>query len=107
MGKSTEADLPVCVVEWDDAQGSATKAFTRADTPHGSIVMFTLGWLLQEDENGVSVACERYEDEGQEFFRGHTFIPKGMVRKLTLYRLSKPRKKAPDAKVDTQSPAVS
>lgn len=83
--------LPLVVVVWDDA-------WVRADEPlvlnevsasHKPMTVHTIGWLLMEDERGVSVANEFYE----ETYRGRTFIPRAMVRTVTKFALAKPRKK--------------
>lgn len=81
--------LPIVIVEWDDAQGSATKAFTIGEVPHQAIVMHTLGWLVKDDMKGVSIATEAYLEDGLTYYRGHTFVPRGMVRQITPYKLTK------------------
>jgi hypothetical protein len=43
------------------------------------VIMETVGWLLKNDPRGVSVVCEAFLDEGVRSYRGHTFIPRGMV----------------------------
>ena len=84
---------PFVIVVWDDAHGSATTDVTIEDLDHKPIVMTTVGWLLREDERGISVANERCEEGGKMVYRGHTFIPKAMVRSATAMALSKPRRK--------------
>lgn len=68
----------VCV-KWNDAHGSATQIYSERE--HEAYPMETYGLLMQDDDKGVSVVSETYWDnldEKQEF-RGHTFIPRGMV----------------------------
>lgn len=77
---------PVLVkVVWDDAWGEAEESFFYKDThvKHHPVVMHTVGWLLIDDEKGISIACERCLDEGEENYRGRTFIPKSLVRSIT------------------------
>ena len=38
--------------------------------------MITVGWLLLYDDTGISLANERDESGG---WRGHTFVPTGMI----------------------------
>ena len=79
-------DHPILAhVVWDDAQSTATESVSLKDIDHHhrSAVMQTVGWLLKEDEKGVSVANERCLDEGDETYRGHTFIPSSLVRSVT------------------------
>lgn len=69
-------------------------------TPHGlalthrPMIVRTRGWLIKDDEIGVSVANEesRTEDDGT-VFRGRTFIPRAMIVSITPFNLAKPRKK--------------
>lgn len=70
---------PIVVVRWNDAQSSATKVYTENETAyHAPIVMETLGWLLKDDDAGVSIVTEVFSEEGLNY-RGHTFVPRGMV----------------------------
>lgn len=71
---------PIVVVRWNDAQSSATKVYTENETGyHAPIVMETLGWLLKDDDAGVSIVTEVFSEEGLNNYRGHTFVPRGMV----------------------------
>lgn len=86
--------VPVAIVVWDDAHGSATDNVTIADIGHAhrALVMTTIGWLLREDEDGVSIANERCMEEGKEVYRGHTFVPRSLIRSCTPFKLSLPRR---------------
>jgi hypothetical protein len=83
--------LVLCV--WDDAWGDAHESvtITDADLRHKATVMQTVGWLLRDDEKGVSLFNERCLDQGEESYRGRTFIPRAMVKSVT--PVVKPRKK--------------
>ena len=89
-----DTKLPLVLVEWDDAWADATAAVTERDVgdSHKAEVIRTLGWLLKEDDKGVSVAAEYCADGS---YRGRSFIPRGMIRSMTHYRLVKPRKPKP------------
>lgn len=65
------------IVTWNDANGTATKVYEDKD--HAPVVISTVGWLLKKDDAGISIACERYQDDEKMAYRGHTFIPAGMV----------------------------
>jgi hypothetical protein len=68
------------LVRWEDADSSSTRVLTEAgDEYHKPVIMETVGWLLKNDPRGVSVVCEAFLDEGVRSYRGHTFIPRGMV----------------------------
>jgi hypothetical protein len=70
--------LPLVIVTWNDACGSTTKVYDE-HRDHKATVMTTVGWLLKADQEGVSIACESYIEEGIAQYRGHTFIPLGML----------------------------
>lgn len=64
---------------WRDAQASSTIAFAEHEIPHAAIEITTVGWLLRQDESGVSIANEYCADAT---WRGLTYIPAGMLVKL-------------------------
>ena len=84
---------PLAVVVWDDAHGSATTDVTPEDLDHKPLVMTTVGWLLREDDLGVSIANEKCQVDGKDVYRGHTFVPRALIRSCTLFTLAKVRKK--------------
>src|SRR5262245_51565615 len=84
--------LQLALVTWWDAWQD-TDNFSTAHgiaQTHKPLVVETLGWIVKDDEVGISVVNERTNEDGEEF-RGRTFIPRAMVRSVTLYKLSKPR----------------
>lgn len=74
---------PLAQVMWDDAHGSATVQYEAHEIPHAPVVITTYGLLLRDDTAGITVAGEFVADGT---FRAVTFIPRGMVRKVTLLR---------------------
>lgn len=88
-------DKRLVLVEWSDAwqdQENFSSAHGIKST-HAPMIVTTLGWVVQEDEEGVSVVNEQSGQDGSEVYRGRTFIPKAMVRKVTEYKLTAPKKK--------------
>jgi hypothetical protein len=86
-------DKPVVVVRWNDAQSSATKVYTEGDPSyHAPVVMETLGWLLKDDEAGVSIMNEVFAEEGVKNYRGHTFVPRSLIIEVIPFA-GQPRKK--------------
>ena len=86
-------DKPVVVVRWNDAQSSATKVYTENDPSyHAPVIMETLGWLMRDDETGVSIMNEVFAEDGTKNYRGHTFVPRALVISVTPYRVPKLRR---------------
>lgn len=78
---------------WLDAwvDGNEPINLDEAHTKHRPLQITTLGWLIYEDDTGVSVANEHYvDDNGWDVYRGRTFVPRGMV--VSCEPLKKPRK---------------
>lgn len=88
MAELTKVDLPLVLVEWDDAH-TGEEAIDRdtVTSYHKPTIISTLGWVLIDDEVGITLVNEYYDSS----YRGRTFIPRGMVRSVTPYKLSKPR----------------
>jgi hypothetical protein len=78
MGKWDIGEFRLGIVTWNDAAGSATKVYEEK-RDHQPTVMHTGGWIIKNDEAGISIACEWYLEEDQLEWRGHTFIPRAMV----------------------------
>lgn len=75
---------------WGDTAGDCTPE--NVHEKHKPAVMQTVGWLLLENDIGVSVCCERDTVDGS--YRGRTFIPRGMIKSITDF----PPKRKPRAK---------
>lgn len=91
------------VVKWLDAwqdQENFTTAHGIKAT-HEPMPVETIGWLVQDDEVGVSLANEQSTQDGHDVFRGRTFVPRAMVQSVTPFKLTKPRK--PKVVVETPS----
>lgn len=99
---------PLVCVHWKDAHGSASQAYTEANIPHSVYPMETYGLLLRDDEAGVSIANETYWDDidHERNYRGHTFIPRGMVSKIEVVRdVKKPKAPPPPSGQSPTAPA--
>lgn len=97
--------LPLAVVVWHDAWVKEEPILLDdAKTTHLPTTVTTIGWVLYEDEKGISLANEHYDAS----WRGRTFIPKAMIVSVTPFKLAKPRMKhekaaSDPAPVDTAS----
>jgi hypothetical protein len=108
--------IPFVSVIWKDAwSDSGDGVYTKdVEENHGPVLMETIGWLLKDDDQGVSVFNERCVDKGDDFFRSRTFIPKLMIVSVTPIKISKPRKArrekvhpSPPANADVSLPGIS
>lgn len=65
---------PIVVVHWDDAvdRGDGDRA-----PRHEPARQVMVGWMLQYDEDGISIAYE-YGEDGSDW-RNEVFIPAGMI----------------------------
>jgi len=82
------------LVTWDDAwtdtDGFAT--LHGVQQTHQPMAIQTIGWLLQDDTTGISLANEQSAEDGHPTYRGRTFIPRAMVRTVQPFTMTKPRK---------------
>lgn len=91
------SDLPLAMVEWADAHGSATGDYTLDEVArdfHKPVVYRNFGLLVQQDTHGITMAAEQTGEE----VRGLSFIPAGMVVEIVLLgRPKRPRAPKPPA----------
>jgi hypothetical protein len=91
MSKPT--DVPFVSVIWLDAWKGATTEVTLKDVDqhHKAFRLMSRGWLLKDDEAGVTIANECGLATDDEGYRGLSFIPRGMIESVE--PLIKPRAK--------------
>lgn len=79
-------ELPLVLVEWDDAchfdSGATMRDVLASHRPER---VTTLGWKMVDDEVGIMLASEFYDD----MYRGRTLIPRAMIVKVTNVKLTK------------------
>lgn len=82
-------DLPLVLVEWDDAchfdSGATMRDVLASHKPER---VTTLGWMMVDDAIGIMLASEFYDD----MYRGRTLIPRAMVVKVTPVKLAKEKR---------------
>jgi hypothetical protein len=80
---------PLVAVRWQDAQGTATEVINENTVGkwHKPVLVTTIGWLMRQDDEGVSVCCE-YCGEGD--YRGHTFILAPNLVSIRILRRANP-----------------
>lgn len=97
--------LELVLVRWLDAWQD-TDNFSTAhgiQQTHAPLVVETLGWIIQDDEQGISIVNEKSKQDGSDTYRGRTFIPRAMVQNVTPYKLVKPRKARTGVSIDSLS----
>jgi hypothetical protein len=104
--KTKDPQFVLC--RWLDAWGEETKEATVASAHEGhrAVPMETIGWLLRQDDKGVSIYCERCTEAKEFVYRGCTFIPTGMIVEVIPFKLTKVRKPSscPTSTTDSSSP---
>lgn len=101
-------DLPFVTVFWMDAwkdEENFATAHAIAQN-HRPMDVETRGWLIVDDEVGVSVAAERSMQDGHTVYRDRSFIPRVNVKSVAAHRIAPPRKK-PKAQRTSPDPAAS
>lgn len=86
---------PYVAVEWLDANSpAAVDIFDAKDLKeaHGTMAVITTGWLLKEDEKGLTLAGEWFA--GTTEFRALTFIPATLVAERVELSVKKPKRAA-------------
>lgn len=76
-------------VIWEDARSSSTDVYTATDLPHEPILICTVGWEIRNDERGISVVNEYCGDLD---YRGHTFVPRALVKDVKILKKAKIKK---------------
>jgi hypothetical protein len=92
---------PLVRVVWKDAHSSSVNAYAEHEIPHSALVIETVGWLLKQDSDGVSVANEYCADAT---YRGYTFVPAGLLVKVEpLVKSKRERRPSPAPAAQTQT----
>jgi hypothetical protein len=95
------------VVEWWDAWADVDGFATihGVHQTHRPMLIQTIGWLLQDDDTGVSLANEQSTEDGQQTWRGRTFVPRGMVQSVSPFKAER-AKRAPRKPKVTEFSAI-
>lgn len=95
--------LPLVSVVWKDAWVRADEPVNLEDVAasHKPTIVTTIGWLLLQDGEGVSLANEFYDST----YRGRTFIYHPMIVSVTPFKMQKSRPRKHRPPVEPDSPA--
>lgn len=83
---------PLVICTWLDAHGTGIGALREHELPHEALKIHTIGWLLRDDDKGVSLAAEYCEDGA---WRGVTFVPRVLVESVRAVKKVRAPRKAP------------
>lgn len=78
-------DMPVYVVVWDDSVEHSDGAGRAVHKPARQV---RVGWMVQHDGQGITVASEYSHDDGT--WRGEHFIPNAMIVSITKLDMTDP-----------------
>jgi hypothetical protein len=81
-GQRVEDTPALVAVYWDDAH-SYSDELEISELKHHPVTIITYGLLVKDNEMGVTVSNEQTDPHS---FRGHTFIPRGLIQKITVIR---------------------
>ena len=84
------APKPAVIVRWMDAY-TIDETFDDSDLGHSDAPTVTVGFLLVQDKQGVTIATDVQlpsagDTDGKLAYRGKHFIPAGMIHDLTVVR---------------------
>ena len=80
-------------VTWLDAFGEVDKTiYSEHEISHAPIILESVGWLLRENEEGVTIAMDRNPSEVFTY-RNVGFIPAQMVKQVEVLYVRKSRQK--------------
>lgn len=86
---------PMVIVEWHDAYGDSSEQwFEGGEVDHNPLTVKTLGYLMRDDERGVTLWQEMSAPDGSSY-RGRTFIPRAMVQSITYLQRRSTKKPTP------------
>lgn len=99
-------DFPLVLVHWNDAWADSHDwaSAEEVGVAHQVLKMVTVGWMLADNEKGISLFCEKSVEDGR--FRGRTFIPRPMITKVEpvlVKKVTKKKKEAPHVDVSPRN----
>jgi hypothetical protein len=85
---SIRGETALVVVEWLDAWASGKYGtFPELAENHGPLRMLTVGWVVRQDADGITLCSERAmcrdKDGPISLGRDSVFIPAGMLQSVT------------------------
>lgn len=92
MSAKVTSTQPIVLLTWADAHSpGSTDVFNASNvhTIHGTLTITTVGWVLRDDHDGVTIAGEHCGDGD---YRNVTYIPRSLIVGMTPIRVPRARK---------------
>lgn len=103
MAKAKAPSLVMVV--WNDAHADLDQAWIQADGwSHAPLRVTTVGWIVKDDDEGITLFSESIADTESASFRARSFIPRGMIVEITPLASKKPRKSPRTTKASRETP---
>ena len=80
MSEVDTISIPPVIVFWNDAWGEDASVSLK-DIDNNPVLTATHGWLLVDDDVGVSLGMDKYPSSPKDF-RNTAHIPSGMITKI-------------------------
>lgn len=90
-GKPPELKAKIAVVRWGDAWEMPGEVPLR-DWAHKDYDTYAVGWVVRHDDAGITL-CQEWWPADTENMRNPTFIPDGMIKKVTYIREPAPARR--------------
>lgn len=85
-----EGDKQFVAVTWRDAHGTGkTASFSEHELPHAPARVTTYGWLMRQDDKGLSIVGEIFSDGSM---RDYTFIMTEVLEGIEVIRMPAKRR---------------
>jgi len=91
MASRTSMKAKVAMVIWGDAWESPGE-IPLNEWRHEPYETYAVGWVVNHDDNGITL-CQEWWPRNVEQMRNPTFIPAGMIKKVTYLRMPVRRSK--------------
>ena len=84
-GRQGRCRVDVVVVTWNDSWNDGSSNYNEiSHITNGPMKLYDCGFLLRDDENGVTLACQRHpEDDARPWWKHILFIPRACVISVT------------------------
>ena len=69
-------------IKWLDAFGYGGEWQDECEVRAGVVTVYTAGWLVEQDEHGITLAQSWADDDGVKAYFNYMNVPKGMILEM-------------------------